>query len=228
MNRNLWIAGACLVAGATLLLSQGPSDAQGKKNDDKQIQKLQQDLKEKNQQYAKLKLDFEVYKKKNTSNAKLQKDLDKANQSIKDKDSTIATLQQNSSQTVKDLVKENDTLRRQVRDLGAVKKAPFVHTVLLKLKKSDDAQVKVVSDEAAKTIAKIEGVRGVWVGKPAENGTPELAQTGYQLGIVGLLDDADALARYLVDPLHQQFTDQMGDAWERPVVYDFQRDAEKK
>jgi hypothetical protein len=68
----------------------------------------------------------------------------------------------------------------------------------------------------------------VWIGKPAENATPELAQTGYQLGVTVVLDDAEALQRYLDDPLHKQFTDKMGDAWERPLVFDIQRETEKK
>ena len=63
----------------------------------------------------------------------------------------------------------------------------------MKLKTSDDALVKQIQAEAGKTLAKIDGVRGVWIGKPAENGTPELAQRGYHLGIVVLLDDSASM-----------------------------------
>ena len=57
-------------------------------------------------------------------------------------------------------------------------------------------------------------------------GTPELAQKGYQLGIVVLLEDPDTLTKFLEDPLHKQFTDKLADYWERPVVYDFVREKE--
>jgi predicted RNase H-like nuclease (RuvC/YqgF family) len=222
----------CALAGALLLIQQSPSEAQGKKDElAKQVQQLKKTIQDRDSQITrldgqiqKLRTDYDAYKRKNPGATKLQKDLDKANQTIKDKNAQIATLQQSSPQSTKDLVKENDDLRRRLRDLEAIKKAPFVHSVILKLKKDDDDQTKTVFEEANKTLAKIDGVRGVWIGKPAENGTPELAQKGYRIGVVVLLDDADALQKFLDDPLHKQFNDKMGEYWERPVVYDFQRD----
>jgi hypothetical protein len=154
----------------------------------------------------------------------LKKDLEAANQSIKDKDALIASLQAKAPKATADLSKEVEKLRKNVKDLEAVKNAPFVHSLILKLKKEDDEQVKLISDEAQKTLAKIGGVRGVWIGKRSDLGTPELAQKGYQLGMVVLLDDAAALQKFLEDPLHKQFTDKMADYWDRPTIYDFQRD----
>jgi predicted RNase H-like nuclease (RuvC/YqgF family) len=242
MNRKYCIAGACLLAGIVALSSQAPLAGQGKKDDQaKQIQNLQKMLANKEQQInkleqqnnkldlqiAKLKLDYDYYKKTHPTQAKLQKDLDAANQTIKDRDATIASLQKKSPTAVADLTKENSALRKQIRDLQAIQKAPFVHTVILKLKSMDDDKVKKVQEEVAKTLAKISGVRSIYVGKPAEKGTPEFAQKEYQLGVVVLLDDADSLQKFLDDSLHKQFMDKMGDYWERPVVYDFQRDDAK-
>jgi hypothetical protein len=234
MFRKHCAVNGCAVIGAFLLCQQTPIEAQGKKDDQaKQIQQLKKSLQEKENQINKLelqvhkqKLDFEYYKKKTPGAPKLQKDLDKANQTIKDKEAVIANLQKPASQATKDLTKENEALRRKIRDLEAFKRAPFVHSVILKLKKEDAGQVKVIAAEADKTLARIPSVRAVWLGRPAEYGTPELAQKGYQLGIVVLLDDADALQRFLDDPLHKQFNDKMGEYWERPIVYDFQRDGE--
>jgi predicted RNase H-like nuclease (RuvC/YqgF family) len=234
MFRKLCAILGCAAIGAFLLCHQTPIEAQGKKDDQaKQIQQLKKSIQDKENQINKLelqvqkqKLDYEYYKKKNPGAPKLQKDLDKANQTIKDKEALITTLQKPASQATKDLTKDNEALRRKVRDLEAFKKAPFVHSVILKLKKEDDEQVKTIAAEADKTLAKIPGVRAVWLGKPAEYGTPDLAQKDYQIGIVVLLDDADALLKFLDDPLHKQFNDKMGEYWERPVVYDFQRDGE--
>jgi predicted RNase H-like nuclease (RuvC/YqgF family) len=158
----------------------------------------------------------------------LKKELDAANLSIKEKDQLIASLQQKAPKATAELSKEVESLRKSVKDLEALKKAPFVHAMILKLKKVDEAQVKIVHDEAMKTLAKIPSVRGVWVGKRAEYGTPELAQTGFQLGVVVLLDDAEALQKFLDDPMHKQFSDRLADLWERPIVYDILRDPDAK
>ena len=211
MIRKLALACACGLVGVLVWHSQAPT--QTKTDQTKQIQQHKNTISERDQQITKLKADFDAYKKKNPGATKLQKDLDKANQSIKDKDTLIASLQANDSS------KEITSLRRQLKDLTALKKAPFVHTIILKLKKDDDAQVKKVYDEAGKTLAKIDSVRGIWIGKPAANGPPD-----YQIGVVVLLDDADALQKFLDDSLHKQFNDKMAKDWERPVVYDIQRD----
>jgi hypothetical protein len=224
MIRKCCLAGVCGLACALLFFNQAPTPAKDKKEDlKKEVAHLKKTLADRDQQITtlqgqlqKAKDDLAVAKKK--SPAKLQKDLDAANQSLKDKDDTIAALQKS------DQSKEVVRLRKDLRPLEALKKAPFVHTTILKMKKMDDEQVKMVTEEAGKTLAKIDGVRGFWIGKPAENGTPELAQKGYQLGIVVVLDDADALQKFLDDPLHKQFADKMTSQWERPVVYDFQRD----
>jgi uncharacterized coiled-coil protein SlyX len=212
MIRKLCILGCCAIVATWLFCSQSPSQAQAKKDDlNKQITDLKKKVSDRDQTITQL-------NNKITATAKTQK------QTLKDKDDLIASLQTN------DLGKEVTSLRKRVKELDTLKKAPFVHTAILKLKKDDDAQVQKVYDAAGKTLAKIDGVRGLWIGKPAVDGTPELAQKGYHLGLVVLLDDADALQKYLDDPLHKQFTEKMGDYWEKPVVYDFQRDpdADKK
>ena len=224
MIRKCCLAGVCGLACALLFFNQAPTPAKDKKEDlKKEVAQLKKTLADRDQQITtlqgqlqKAKDDLAAAKKK--SPAKLQKDLDAANQALKDKDDTIAALQK--SDQSKDVVR----LRKDLRPLEALKKAPFVHTTILKMKKMDDEQVKMVTEEAGKTLAKIDGVRGFWIGKPAENGTPELAQKGYQLGIVVVLDVADALQKFLDDPLHKQFADKMTSQWERPVVYDIQRD----
>jgi len=255
MSRKLWLAGACIFAGMVVLCSQTPSPGMGKKDDlAKQNQQLKKALAERDQQINQLEaqvqklkandakddakiaqlnlrvkqLEAELKGKKGEKNAaKLKTDLDAANQTIRDKDAVIASLQSKAPTAVADLTKENSALRKTIRDLQAVKKAPFVHTVILKIKTVDDAEIKKVQEEAGKTLAKITVVRSVYIGKPVENGTPELAQKGYQLGVVVLLDDADALQKFLDDTLHKQFMDTMGSYWERPLVYDFQRDPEE-
>lgn len=225
MFRKLCVAVFCVVVGAVLWIGQAPVEGQGGKTDQKkEIQQLKNTIAERDKTIANLKNEFAAYKKTHPATSKLQKDLDTANQTIKDRDATIASLK--SPTAVSDLTKENTALRKQIRELQTIKKAPFVHTVILKLKKADDDEVKKIYDEASMTLAKIDGVRAVYVGKPAESGTPDVAQKGYQLGLVILLDDSESLQKYLEDSLHKQFVEKMGDRWDRPVVYDFQRDTD--
>ena len=255
MIRKLCLAGLFVLAGVLLLSSQTPTPAKDKKEDlKKQVADLKKTLAERDQhiknleaQIVKLKiadakddakivflqqrikqLENDLKNKKggpDKNAAKLRRDLDAANQTIRDRDDTIAYLKDTSPKKTSELTSELIKLRKAARDFETLKKAPFAHTKILKLKKIDDEQVKAIYDEANKTLGKIDGVLGVWIGKRAENGTPELAQKGYQLGLVVLLDDAESLQRFLDDPLHKQFTDRMGSLWERPLVYDIQRDA---
>ncbi|MSU79892.1 MAG: hypothetical protein EXS16_17610 [Gemmataceae bacterium] len=192
--------------------------------DDGKMAQLQQRIKQ---------LESELKGKKTTptgdknTTEKLKTDLAAANKSIKDKDDLIATLQNASPKSTADLAKEIVSLRRRAKEFDAVIKAPFVHSLVLKTKtEASSEQVKAITDEVLKTLPQIEGVRGVWLGKPAEFGTPGLAQKGYQVGVVVLLENAETLDKFLADPLHKQFTDKLGDSWERPVVYDFVRESE--
>jgi len=256
MFRKLCFTVFIAIAGAVGLCSQGSIDAQGKKDDPpKQVQQLQKAIKERDQTILKLEaqiqklklgdvkgdgqvaqlqqrvkqLEAELKKKKtgpaDKTAAKYKNELDAAHQAIKERDQLIATLQAKAPTATAELSKEVVELRKTVRELEAAKKAPFAHASILKLKKADDAHVKTIYAEANKSLAKIAGVRSILVGKPAENGSPT-AQTAYQLGVVILLDDAEALQKFLDDPLHKQFNDKMADLWERPIVYDFQRDLE--
>src|SRR5690349_17483298 len=107
MIRYLCGAGVCLLVGVLLLSSQMPGEAQGKKDDlAKQIAQLKKTLAERelhiqktDAQLTKVRGDYDAYKTKNPGNSTLQKNLDKANQAIKDKDAQIASLQQNSATT---------------------------------------------------------------------------------------------------------------------------------
>src|SRR3989442_1149431 len=97
MIRKVWLVGACGLVGMMMVCSQAPIEAQGKKDElAKQVQQLKKTLAEREQHIVKLRGDFDAYKVKNPGASKLQKDLDAARQSIKDKDAQIATLQDKS------------------------------------------------------------------------------------------------------------------------------------
>lgn len=168
-----------------------------------------------------------------TKSADQNKQISDLKKKVSDQTTTInqlnSTITANKA-SMKDKDSQISTMQKRLTTLENLKKAPYLHTSILKLKKPDDAQVKRVYDTAFTTIARIDGVRGMFIGKPADDTTVESARKDYQLAITILLDDKDALKSYLDDPLYKKFTDKLGDYWETPTVYDILRDvdAEKK
>ena len=103
-------------------------------------------------------------------------------------------------------------------------KGGLVHVVIFRMKK--DAPKDAV-DEAIKDchamLAKISSVRGVRAGRPAEGGTPKLAKTDYDFGLLILVDDDAGLKSYLDDPQHQAFVKKHGKHFdmEKVRIFDF-------
>jgi septal ring factor EnvC (AmiA/AmiB activator) len=244
---------AWFIAAILLLCWQCPLEAQGKKDDlAKQIQQLQKAVKERDQTISKLETQIQKLRLGNIKDdgkitqlqvrvkqlenelktkkagaidkGQLRKDLDAAHQSIKEKDQLIATLQNKAPKATAELAKEVTQLRQTVRDLDAAKKAPLAHAMILKLKKYDDTEVKQIYENAATNLAKIDGVRNILVGTPVESDSGAPARNSYHLGVIIFLDHVDALGKLRDDPLYKQFAERITEKWERPVVFEFQRD----
>ncbi len=104
----------------------------------------------------------------------------------------------------------------------AKKKAPYVHTVYFYLKKDAPKQeVSALIEDSHKLLAKIPSVRGLWVGRPAEQSTPKFAGKDYAVGLLVLFDDYAGLEQYLKHPLHDEYLEKHGKHWEKVSVYDF-------
>lgn len=133
---------------------------------------------------------------------------------------TNKKLQADQSKTAKADDKSAKTLQGTI---DGYKNAGLVHVVILKLKPdSPQSEVQSLIDETYSQLAKIKTVRGVWAGKPAAKGTPDVAATDYTVALGFVFDDADGLKKYLDDPVHTKFVDKHLKKWETPVVYDFE------
>ena len=100
-------------------------------------------------------------------------------------------------------------------------KPPYVHTVIFYLKKdAPEDEVKNIIADAHGLLAKIPSVKGLWVGPPAKQTTPELAVTDYDVAWVLLFDDYKGLQGYLEHDLHHQFREKHAKHAERVLVYD--------
>jgi hypothetical protein len=102
--------------------------------------------------------------------------------------------------------------------------APYVHCVVFRMKKDagKDAVEKAIAD-CHKLLAKIPSVRSVRAGRPAAKGTPDVPKMEFDFALLVLVDDADGLEGYLKHPLHLQFVEKHGPAFdmEKLQVFDF-------
>ena len=100
---------------------------------------------------------------------------------------------------------------------------PYVHSVVFYLKKdTPPAKIQAMIADCHSILGKIPSVRSLWVGRPADKGTPDLAVKDYQLGLMVLFDDYDGLKGYLDHPTHLKFVETYAPTFEKALVYDFQ------
>ena len=104
----------------------------------------------------------------------------------------------------------------------AASKAPYVHTVIWYLREdAPKKEAEMLIADAHRLLAKIPSVRGLWIGRPAEKSTPELAQTDYQIGMMLMFDDYAGLKQYLEHKLHLEFRKKHAHQAKRIAVFDF-------
>lgn len=106
------------------------------------------------------------------------------------------------------------------------RQTPYVHVVLFSLKKDAPAgEVDALIRDSQQLLGKIPSVRGLWVGRPAEQATPKFARRDYHVGLLVLFENYAGLEAYLNHPLHQEYLRRHGPYWEQVPVYDFLQQA---
>ena len=107
---------------------------------------------------------------------------------------------------------------------GAAGIAPsYVHNVIFYLKKdTPPAKIESMLSDCHTILGKIPTVRGLWVGRPAAQATPDVAVKDYQAGLTILFDNYDGLKSYLDHPTHLKFVETYSPSIEKVLVYDFQ------
>jgi hypothetical protein len=155
-----------------------------------------------------------------------QAELAQANKTITGLNQTVSQLQTQNKQLQATQQKTVTTDAKTAKGLQATidgyQKAGLVHVVILKLKASaPSTEAQSVTDDVNNILAKLKTVRGVWVGTPSANGTPNLALTDYDLAFAMVFDDSAGLQKYLTDPQHIAFVDKHIAMWDTKV-YDFE------
>jgi len=100
--------------------------------------------------------------------------------------------------------------------------APYVHAVIFYLKKdAPKDQARAMIADAHEILAKIPSVRMVKAGLPAQQATPKLAVTDYQVGLLIMVDNFDGLKAYLDHPMHLKYVEKHEKHIDKVLVYDF-------
>lgn len=221
----LTAAGALILSGTRTAeaLRAADKDSREEKQLRKQVVVLQQELREREQTIARLRA--ELKKEKGPGDAKeareLRRDLTAATQALKDKDELIAALKKKGGKDAAETAALIERLRKQVRDLEGMKNAPYVHTVIIKMKKDAPAgAARALLDDIPAMLGKIPSIKGLWYGPRADEVSPEFAVKDFSAGLVILFDDYDGLKRYLDHPMHVAFLEKHIKNLEAPLVYD--------
>jgi chromosome segregation ATPase len=157
----------------------------------------------------------------------LKQRIDQLEAQLKERNSQTNKLKAEAKQDDKEIdklrqtAKEVDKLRQNAKELEALRDARYVHTLILRLKPdADKKEAKALLDSAEKTLGKVAGVRGVWVGKPA-GASAEGVETNYHVGLTILFDNADGYFRYQKDAAQKKFAEGLKKSWTQ-TIYDFQ------
>lgn len=200
--------------------------AQGKKGSDdllrarQRIEQLERQLRDKEQRLDLLQAQLKRLKGDDKQDDQKILQLQKQ---LKEKEQRLDQLQAELKKRGTDEDKEMNKLRQQVKELEGVKKAVFVHVRHYRLKSGgNEEQVQALADDINKTLGKLVGVRGLWVGRPENPGNFEPSQPKYHLSVVVLLDGADALAELLGNPQHRKLASRLEKSCDKPTVHDFQ------
>jgi hypothetical protein len=86
--------------------------------------------------------------------------------------------------------------------------APYVHTVIFRLKKDAPAnEAEALIRDAHEMLRPIPSVRELRIGRPAEKSTPDRSRKDYDVGLLVLFDDFDGLKTYLEHPQHLKYVE---------------------
>jgi len=144
-------------------------------------------------------------------------DLAKAKRQIAELDATV----KNERATSLALRKDIDKLKRDLREVETLAKGNVVHTAFYRIKKGGTKkQIDAFVESTSRILGKLPGVIGLWVGRPSIRGTE---QAEFDVGVVAIFEDADALRRFLDHPVQKRFSEAARRGFD-PIEYNLLRE----
>jgi hypothetical protein len=97
----------------------------------------------------------------------------------------------------------------------------LVHTVFFKFKESStEADVQSCAGDARNLLAKVETVKALYIGSPADTEVRPVSVRDFDLGLTVLFENISDQDVYQVHPLHDEFIANNKDNWSSVSVYD--------
>ena len=99
-------------------------------------------------------------------------------------------------------------------------KPMLAHHVFFWLKDPTSAQDRTKLIEGLRTLEKIETVRQLHIGVPAETEKRPVVDNSYSVSELIFFDDLAGQNTYQEHPIHKQFVEKYSSLWEKVIVYD--------
>ena len=97
----------------------------------------------------------------------------------------------------------------------------LVHTVFFKFTESStEADVQSCADDARNLLGKIETVKALYVGSPADTEVRPVSVRDFDLSLTVLFENIDDQNVYQDHPLHDEFIANSKENWAKVSVYD--------
>ena len=100
------------------------------------------------------------------------------------------------------------------------KSSMIIHHVFFWLKNPSSIEDRNRLIEGVKTLEKVNTVRQLFVGVPAETEDRSVVDSSYSVSELLFFDDLAGQKTYQDDPIHKKFIEDCGDLWKTVVVYD--------
>jgi stress responsive alpha/beta barrel protein len=97
---------------------------------------------------------------------------------------------------------------------------PLVHHVFFWLKQRDSKEDLARLLKGLRTLAKIETVRELHIGVPADTESRDVVDSSYSASELMFFDNMAAHQSYQNHPIHKEFIATCAHLWEKVVVYD--------
>jgi hypothetical protein len=102
----------------------------------------------------------------------------------------------------------------------APEKPMLTHHVFFWLRNTGSVGDRDKLIEGLKTLRRIEGIKALHIGVPAETEKRDVVDNSYAVSELMFFDDVAAQVRYQDDPIHKAFIESCSSLWSKVVVYD--------
>lgn len=102
----------------------------------------------------------------------------------------------------------------------SLEKKQLVHHVFFWLKNPESKEDFAKLVEGITSLKKIEKIKGIQIGKPANTPKRDIVDSSYSLSLLLKFDTIEGHDSYQVEPIHKKFVEQYSHLWGKVQIYD--------